>query len=80
MGRSHLHKDTDKTQAITCSPVALNRVLVNSGNRKSNLNVIDLLVVLSINDIKLALQFYLRRLTKNDLLINVININNILLL
>ena len=80
MGRSHLHKDTDETQAITCSPVALNRVLVNSGNRKSNLNVIDLLVVLSINDIKLALQFYLHRLTKNNLLINVININNILLL
>jgi len=59
---SHLHKDTDETQAITCNPVALNRVLVNSGNRKYNINVIDLLVVLSINDIKLALQFYLHRL------------------
>jgi hypothetical protein len=80
MGRSHLHKDTGETQAITCSLVALNRVLVNSGNRKYNLNVIDLLVVLSINDIKLALQFYLHRLNKNALLINVININNILLL
>lgn len=53
---------------------------MNSGNRKYNLNVIDLLVVLSINDIKLALPFYLHRLNKNDLLINVININNILLL
>ena len=76
MGRSHLHKDTDETQVITCNPVGLNRVVVNSGN----LNVIDLLVVLSINDIKLALPFYLYRINKNDLLINVININNMLLL